>query len=294
MPYARSLQVYTLPEFYAQAPDSWERRLREISPILPNLSHLRFRKFEPVLDAALAKAAGVDPRGDWYWPERPIWAIYRATPIHLVEKDLAEMHRLHWSEMPLHPESDYPESEQVATRAIVSDYQHFMWHAHGLRVTPFWLLQGTWGGTPMKYTRREKAYLKGSGAVDEPFPIGWFPACPFDERAVEKILQRDRLVQAGNRFDELEKQNRPEWKKAEDDAAELLYRETVLDSLKVLNAPAIEFMKSQKFKQEAEDYLPPAPKGLENTLATWKDVFKETGRMPMVGSAPMKKVFATS
>lgn len=282
-----TLQTYTLPEFYAQAPDSWEQRLREISPILPNLSHLRFRKFEPVLDPGLAKAAGVDPRGDWYWPERPIWALYRATPKPLVEKDVAELHGKHWSEYA-------DEGERVAVRSIVSDYQHFMWHTHGLRVTPFWLLQGEWGGTPMKYTKREKAYLKGVGAVDEPFPIGWFPACPFDERAVQKILMRDRLIQAGNRFDDLEKQSRPDWQKAEDDAAELHYRETVLASLREINAPAIEFMKTQKFAREAEDYLPPAPKGLANTLATWKDVFKETGRMPMVGSAPMKKVFATS
>lgn len=274
MPYPLSLQAYTLPEFYAEAPERWESRLREISPVLPNTSHLRFRKFEA--------------RDDWFFPDRPIWALYRATPKHLVDADVAAMHGKHWSEL-------FDEGEQVATKALVSDYQHFMWHTQGVRVTPFLLLQGEWGGTVTKYTKREKAYLRGSGAVDEPFPIGWFPACPFDERAVTNILTRDRLLAAGNRFDELEKQNRPEWKKAEDDAAELLYRETVLDSLRVLNEPAIEWMKSQQAKAEFADaeragFIPPAPKGLDRTLATFRDVFKETGRMPMVSSASMRKL----
>lgn len=283
MPYPLSLQTYTLPEFYAEAPPEWERRLREVSPITPNMSHLGFRKFEP--------------REDWLWKERPIWTIYRRTPRHLVDPSVAVMFEKHWSEQPLHPESDFPESEQVAHRAIVSDYQHFMWHTQGVRVTPFWILQGEWGGTPMKYTKRESAYLRGSGMPEKPYPISWFPACPFDERAVKAILARDRLIQAGNRFDELEKQNRPEWKKAEDDAAELLYRETVLDSLAVLNAPAIEFMKSQKAKAELADaeaagVIRPAPKGLENTLASFRETFRETGRMPSVGAVRMKKYVA--
>lgn len=300
MPYPLSLQSYTLPEFYAQAPDSWERRLREISPILPNTSHLGFRKFEPDLPYNPdIPSWAQDTRGDWFFPDRPIYAIYRRTPRHLVEKDVAAMFDRHWSEVALHPESPYPESEQVAHRAMVSDYQHFMWHTVGVRVTPFLLLQGTWGGTVMKYTKREKAYLRGSGAVDEPFPIGWFPACPFDERTVKLVLERDRLIQAGNRFDELEKENRPEWKKAEDDAAELLYRETVLDSLAVLNAPAIEFMKSQQAREEFADaeragFIPPPPKGLDRTLASFRDVFKETGRMPMVSAASMRKLHPVS
>jgi hypothetical protein len=162
----------------------------------------------------------------------------------------------------------------------------------------FWLLQGEWGGTPAKYTKRETAYLRGSGAVTEPFPIGWFRGCPFDERAVNAVLARDRLIQSGNRFDELEKQNRSDVMKAEDDLAEMVYRETVLDSLAVLNAPAVEFMKSQLAKEQLQDaenagYIPPAPKGLERTLATFRDVYKQTGQMPGVGYAAVRKLHAT-
>lgn len=285
MPYPLSLDSYVLAEFFVPAPAEWERRLREISPITSNLSHLRFRKFEP--------------RDDWLFPERPIWALYACTPRHMVEPMTAEGYDKHWSEFSLHPESEFPESEQVAQRRMVSDYQHFMWHTQGVMPRLFWLLQGTWGGTPAKYTKRETAYLRGSGALTEPFPIGWFPGCPFDERAVKAILTRDRLMQHGNNLDELEKSNRSDLMKAEDDLAEMTYRETVLDSLAVLHAPAIEFMKSQLGKEEFTDaeisgLIKPAPTGLDRTLSSWKDVYKETGSMPGVGYAAVRKLHAVS
>lgn len=292
MPYSKALQSFTLPEFYAPAPDSWEQRLREISPILPNTSHLRFRKFEPSIPYnPNVPGWAQDTRGDWLFPEKPIWALYSCTPKHLVVPEKAEAFGKHWSEL-------FDEGERVAHRSVISDYQHFMWHTQGVSVTPFLLLQGEWGGTPAKYTDREKAYLRGSGAMTDPFPIGWFPACPFDERVVNVVQARDRLIQAGNRFDELEKQNRPEWKKAEDDAAELLYRETVLDTLAVLNAPAIEWMKSQQAKAEFADaeragFIPPAPVGLDRTLATFRDVWKETGVMPLVSAASVRTLHPT-
>lgn len=284
MPYQRTLHGYVLPEFEAEAPDSWERRLRDISPILPNTSHLGFRKFEP--------------RDDWAeslfnrQPDRPLWALYTRLPIRLVEPLTAEGFRLHWSEFPT-------EGERVATRALVSDYQHFMWHVHGLYVKPFWLMQGEWGGTPLKFTDRERRYMDGAGMDVVPAPPGAFTPCVFDERVIAKVLERDRLVQAGNRFDELEKMNRPDWKKAEDDAAERVYREQVLATLAESAAPAVEYMKSQLAKQEIDaavtsGFMRPAPAGLPNVLATWKDVFRETGQLIGATAPTQQKVFATS
>lgn len=287
MPYPLSLREYTLPEFEAQAPDSWERRLREISPILPNTHHLRFRKFEA--------------RPDWAespfnaQPDRPMWALYSCLPIRFVEPLTAEGFALHWSERPLHPEKEFPECEQMAYKSLVSDYQHFMWHTLGLYVKPFWLLQGEWGGTPMKFTDRERRVLDAAGESSIPAPPGAFTPCVFNELAVTKILERDRFIQAGNRFDELEKMDRPAAKKAEDDAAELAYRERVLEHLTQLAAPATEFMKSQIGKREVESavvsgLMRPAPDGLPDTLAVWRDHFKEFGKIPGVGAPAQRRV----
>jgi hypothetical protein len=277
VPYALSLQEYTKPEFYERAPDSWQRRLREISPVTDHLAHLGFRKF--------------NPRADWKTspfnvsPERPMWAVYSLTPRHLVTAERAEQFRLHWSEL--------PKERQVGRKAMVTDYQHFMWHSQGVEARPLWLLQGEWGGTPTLYSPREKRYLDASGAISEPFPPGYFTPCVFDERAVKGLLARDRLLQACNDLDALEKMDRPEALKAEDDAAERLFRETYLDTLSVLMAPAVEFMKTNITKKAVARELPPAPKGLANTLACWKDVFKETGVIPGVTPAP-QRIYATS
>ncbi len=283
MPYNRTLARFTRPEFDAQAPESWERRLREISPITPNLAHLIFRKF--------------DPRPSWkniprgyersynLAPDRPIWALYSATPRHLVHPDKVEQLTLHWSELPT--------GQQAGRRSEIKDYQHYAWHTRGLYVQPFWILQGEWGGTPAVYSERQKAYLRGSGASTTPVPVGFFAGCPFDERAVPLILECDRLIKAGNRYDELEKMNRPDYLKAEDEAAERVYRETYLDTLAVWHAPAVAFMQSQVGKAQANEHLRPAPKGLENTLAQWKDVYKETGVM-LDASLPMQKKASVS
>ncbi len=285
MPYPLSLQTHTKPEFYAEAPPPWVRRLREISPVLPNLSHLGFRKFAP--------------RDDWKespfnkQPDRPLWAVYVHTPRHLVSPERAAEFERHWSEVPLEPEKLYPEGAQVAQRAITSDYQYFMWVTQGVSVFPLWLLQGEWGGTPMKYTKREKRWMDASGFDSAVAPPGTFTPCPFDERSVKGILARDRLVQASLKFDELEKMDRPEYKKAEDDAAEQVYRETMLDTMRLMAQPQKEFLMSETGKAQAAEYLPPAPAGLANTLASWREVWMQTGTLPQVGMAGAKKVFAT-
>jgi hypothetical protein len=274
------LKEFVLPEFEAPPPESWEKRLREISPKLSNASHLRFRKFAP--------------RDDWkespfnLQPDRPLWALYTALPIRLVEPLTAEGFRLHWSEQPT-------EGEKVATKALVSDYQHFIWHSQGLYVKPFWLLQGEWGGTPMKFTDREKRYLDGAGQSSIPAPPGAFTPCVFDERAVKAILIRDRLLEAGKRFDELDKMDSPESKKAEDDQAELVYRETVLQTLAELAQPQVAYMQSQIGKREIEDavrssFLKPAPTDLPDTLSVWKDHFRATGTVLQATPPRQKKV----
>ena len=281
MPYPHTLSSYVLPEFEAEAPVSWERRLREISPITSHTSHLRFRKFAP--------------REDWKespfntQPDRPLWALYTCLPIRLVEPLTAGGFTKHWSE-------ESTAADKVATRAMVSDYMHFMWHTHGLYVKPFWLLQGEWGGTPMKFSDRERRLLDAAGAESIPPPPGTFTPCPFDERAVAKIVERDRFVQAGNRLDALEKMDRPDYKKAEDDAAELVYREAVLQHLSALAQPSVEYMKSQVAAREIGDavaagLIPPAPSDLPDTLSVWREHFLEHGQL-LSATAPTQRTAA--
>ena len=257
MPYPRNLQQYTTPGFYREVPASWERRLREISPIASNLDHLRFRCF--------------DANDSWICPERDQWVLYTAKPLAMVEKDRASQFARHWSELPI--------TEQAGRRVVVSDYQHFMWHSQGVYVLPFLILQGEWGGTPAKYTANEKAFLKSSNCLDEEFPIGSFPACAFDERAVKQITLRDRLLRLSNNYDALEKADRPDALKRVDEAAETLSRRTYLDTWSEMQGPAKEFMGRFLHTSAASQELPAAPEGLGDVLSQWKYHFVEFGTL---------------
>lgn len=269
MPYARSLQQYCLPEFFVQAPEEWTRRLAEVSPTMPNLDRLVFRLFD----------AG---RETWNCSDRPQWVLYSAKDIRLVDKDRAAQFERHWSELPT--------EQQAGRQAVVSDYQHFMWHSQGLYVKPFLILQGPWGGTPAKYTPQEEAFLKGSHCFAEPFPIGSFPACPFDERAVKQITLRDRLLKASNSLDHLAKMDTAEGKKADEEAAEQIKRQTIMDTWREMIQPSLEFMQSFLRTKEADRVLPRAPEGFNNTVGSWREHWLEHGALPGVGPAAQRKV----
>jgi hypothetical protein len=188
----------------------------------------------------------------------------------------------HWSELAT-------EGEQIARKSEVSNYQHFMWHTQGVEVKPFFILQGN-GGTPAHYTRREKRYLDAVGAINTPLPLGFMPACPFDERSVKLVAARDRLFQAGNRFDALEKMDRPEALKAEDDLAEREFRKAFLETWREIMAPSVEFMKSYITKSEADMTLPKASRQMADSVTQWRDHWLEHGSLPGVRSPSSKAV----
>lgn len=273
MPYPLSLQEYIRPGFSAEAPAEWEARVRQVSEITDRMAHLRFRRFDP------------DP--SWHFHDRPIWVLYSCTPRHLVSKDRAQQFEKHWSELP-GPSSGF--DEQEGRKALVSDYQHYMWHAVGVEAMPFWICQGQYGGTPAAYTPREKRYLDACNALSEPFPIGFFPACPFDERAVKKIQERDRFLKAGKRFDELERMDRPLALKAEDEAAERLFRETFLDNWFETIAPQADFMRSYLRTSDAEMTLPKASRETADAVSQWQDFYLETGNIIGAGIASSRRV----
>lgn len=274
MPYSRSLQAFTPPEFYRDAPADWVVRLREIAPELPNLDTLVFRYFDPT------EPDGTDK--GWLHSERGQWALYSAKPIRMVDKERAKQFEQHWSEVPI--------EQQAGLRSVVSDYQHFMWHSKGLYVKPFLILQGPWGGTPAVYTPKEVAFLQASGCLDEPFPVGSFPACPFDERVVKQITLRDRLLQCSNSYEDLAKMDTPEYKRGEDEAAQLHKRQTYLDTWKVMIGPSVEFMKSFIHTKEADRVLPRAPEGTGNTVGQWRDHWLEHGSILGANPAGQRRV----
>lgn len=284
MPYQLSLQSYLPPGVFEQPPEAWERQLREISPITERLAHLRFRYFVP--------------RDAWEHPcfrephARGVWGLYSCTPRHLVSKERAAQFEKHWSEL-LSAEDQKQNrdtGEAVARRSVVSSYQHYMWHVHNVEAMPFWFLHGDGGGSPAKYTRIEERALDAIGAPSEPFPIGFFPPCPFDGRALKAIAARDRFFQVSKRIEALEALDRPEHLRAEDELAEKEFRKKWLAWWFEQTAPQADFMKHFLRKSESDMTLADAPEGLNDALSQWKDHYIEHGSVIGAGAAASKRI----
>ncbi len=267
MPIAANLQRFYLPEWERPAPVEWERRLREISPITDKLSHLRFRAFTP--EAHLQDERSSD---GWATPDRIYWLLYSCTPMRMVRPDEHAKYAKHWSEL--------PKTEQQGRKATVSNYQHFMWHSAGVEVKPFWILQGSHGGTPAAYTRRETLLMEAEGMDAEPFPLGILPACPFDERAVKQVEARDRFYQAGKNLDALVRENRTDVQKAQDEAADKDHRRKLVQWMRDTTLPQAEFLKSYLRTKEADNTLRKATRYEADCTAMWADSFIEFGSVP--------------
>lgn len=247
--------IHTDRDYLRPAPAAWVVRLREVSPVTDRLAHLVFRWREP--------------KDFWLHSDQGQWQLYAATPKHLCTADRAACFDRHWTEL--------SPTQQKGRQSTVTDYQHFMWHTHGVDVALVATIQGPSAYTPARYTVRERRYLDAVGAMSEPFPLGFFPAQPFDERTVRHILDRDRLEKVGGDLDALEAQDRPEAVQAEFEAAEKEHRAAYLKTWSALMAPCQEYLKSQLFKTQVAPDLKPAPEGLADKLATWKETFIETG-----------------
>lgn len=251
-----ALAQYILPEFSREAPRSWVSRLREISPVVDRMSHLRFR--------------WLDPRDHWSFNERGVWMLYSCTPRACFTPGQAEKFKRHWSEMG-------SEGERLARQSQVSSYQHFMWHNYGVEARPYLILQGEHGGTPAMYTRREARYLDGIGARSEPLPPGVLPPCPFDERTIKSILARDRFIAVGQKFEELEKLDSVRAQAQQDAEAERVFRKEYLDTWLETHQAQADFLKTYLRTKEADHALPRASRATADAVSQWKDVWKDTG-----------------
>lgn len=233
-------------------PVEWETRLRDISPIVDQTSHLRFRWRPKMQD-------------DFH----DVWELYACTPVALLDDFRVHQLTQHWS--------DLPPSQQMGRKQCVTEYQHYMFRTHRVEARRFWVLQGPNGGTPAVYSRREARLLKAIGVPDDPPPLGFLAYAPFDERAVRAILQRDKLVQAGGDLDRMERARSADALRSEDDDTEKDFRRAFLGWWFDMCLPMSDFMQTYLRTTESERTLRKATRQENDALAQWKDHFIETG-----------------
>lgn len=236
-------------EWVKPVPESWEKRLREISPVLDRTSHLRFR---------------------WRQATEQ-WELYECTPAILLSDGRVKQLTQHWSEL--------PKSQQGGRKLFVSEYQHYMFRTHRVEASRFWVLQGDHGGTPACYTEREERMLKAMNEPTEVPPPGLLPFAPFDERAVRAIQARDRLIKYDMNLDRMFKACDSEEQQREAEETEKDFRRTFLKWWREEMAPMSEFMKWYLRTSESDQTLPKATPEMANAVTQWKDHYIETGAL---------------
>lgn len=242
------------PDWVMPFPEDWLIRLRQISPIVDATSHLW-------------------PR---YRSEVGQWELYQCIPKHLItDQGRIEQLTVHWTEMPTRA--------QQGRLLLCSEYQHYMFRTYGVDAQRFWVLQGSAGGTPIRYTDREQSIRKLNGWPEEPPPMGILEAAPFDERAVEAILGRDALHAAGMSLAKLAEQRTGDGQRAEEAEAEMEYRKAFLAYIDKATEDQVDLAKFVLKHPDVTEHLPQASKDDMRLYRSWKDDYLATGIIPGPG-----------
>ena len=247
-------------EWVKPVPESWERRLRQISPIVDKTSHLRFR---------------------WRQATEQ-WELYECSPITVLSESRVKQLTKHWSEL--------PESEQQGRKLFVTEYQHYMFRVHRVEAQRFWVLQGNHGGTPAAYTDREEQMLRSINEPTEVPPPGLLPYAPFDERVVKAVQARDLLMKYEGSLDKLQKSVSSEEQQRRANEIAQDYRKSFLGWWREEMAPMSEFMKWYLRTSESDQTLAKATPQMSNAVTQWKDHFIETGDVLNATSAVSTKL----
>lgn len=266
---ASSVQVKTSPlqRIWTELrpPRDWVRKLRTYWPVSDSQQWLHLRMFPE----SISKQTGEPISGS------ARWVLYTMTPPSLIfdQTRLAMMDEPPWWEL--------PKDKQFGRMMMVTTYQYAMWKEFRCLARPYWCLQGSEGGTPMQYSAREAAILRGNGlSTDVPNP-GDLPFAPLDERVIRALQERDKFRQLGGALDRLRDHAKAAADvKAEENEAEVLFRTTFVKWFKERMEPNAEFIGTHLRKSENQADFRPATTAEANAADQWEDQYIATGTVP--------------
>jgi hypothetical protein len=237
-------------------PREWERDLRAISPISDHSSYLIFAWKAPPF-------AMDDGR----------WCLYEAIPDALISVERR-------MELAGAPFWELPKDQRAGQAQIVSAYQWVMYREHRVDVRPFWCLQGSEGGTPFNISRVEQRFLTMMGKPTDPVPLGALPYAPWDARAAQQILERDRLVKFGGSIAKMKASGTSEAVKADVEAQEKEYRRKFWDWFSEKLGPQTELLRYCLQHEDADRVMRPQTREESIAANETRDFFIEHGRVP--------------
>lgn len=207
-------------------PAEWEGELRAFSPISEEHSWL----YGAWLNVATR------------------WVLYEMLPY----KAVPEGKRLQLGGTPYW---EMPKHLRAGRKQAVTAFQWEIYRKHKCWARPFWVIQGTDGGTPAEFSEIEQAILQAQGLETEPPEPGALPFAQWDGRVEAQLQARDRLMKARFRLSQLQASADNDALKAESVIAEEEFRKTFWGWWKERMEPQAEFWAWYTSKEESQ-HLP--------------------------------------
>lgn len=241
-----------------QPDPQWETDLRACNPISEHFTHLRF-----------------------YWYRAGArWVLYDCLPAHLIRDDETKYGpTMTGQELLAAFNGPPPRMLEDWQQVGISDMQHEMYRLHKVFALPFWVLQGDKGGHQVAYSPWEQNLLIAKGLPAEPPKIGSLDPCPFDQRVIAQLNQRNRRIKLGERL--MKMSGTKEFADAEMEVLQREIREAEMAFVESQMQPiadmAMSLVAGSNTRSEHADQIVRVPDGTAAKAADAYQQYKETG-----------------
>ena len=198
----------------------WEAELRAFSPIVEQVAHLRA-----------------------YWYRAGMrWVLYECIPLSLLPRDDQKVRADLTGEELFAAFAGKPPRERGDDEepSPISDLQHEMARRFQVWAGPLWVLQGSQGGHVWRMDPQTESVMARMGKQTEMPAIGSLPACPWDQRTVTALQQRNKLAQLGGSLERLRKSGSAEARAIEEAMLERAVRKAEMDFIEAQMEPVVD------------------------------------------------------
>lgn len=239
-------------------PKDWLARLREESPVSTVHSYLIPYWYRPAERWVLYQGMPVGLIREQ--PERPVCPGFTGDEFLLAVSRKAPRD--------LHPEDRTP---------YLSDVQYEMYRRYNVYAAPFWVLQGDHGGHQVSFGPLQQELLAAQRLPLEPPQVGTLPACPFDQRVVDRLRALNRLRQLHGNLDVLRKTGSKEGGDAITQHYQRQIREAELAFLEEQMADLLDAAQTVSHRADSREHLMYVQPGTAGAASEALQVYRETG-----------------
>lgn len=257
------MQFSVLKTWTREVPAEWETALRAISPISRVVPWLALRWFpcRRAVDGIITDCGR--------------WLLSECVPEEVIPENERDILQYLSGPMP----SNLPLGIRRNREAFCNDYQVQMYRTHRVWARELWIIQGEQGGHATDYDPTEREIRRIHGLSEDPPAVGDLPYAPFDQRVVQQMLRRNRLIRFKMSVDELRRQGVAEVTR-EMEAGMREAREEFVKFITEQSRATADLVTWYSGKSDHRDELPQATPQEQAAAARFADEFIDTGSVP--------------